>query len=157
MALQPHYPVWLLPVKTHFLRDHTYLPGSNMTFILNRYHLARHFSAIQNASDAMYCMYLKQFSVHASSVSHSLVNERIDEVRRKLRTAQSAIQLVNPDLAQLEAAIKQRIEAKDNVENATVAFNIAGKNAALSLAQSALDRAEIEPLETELTKCVAAF
>ena len=61
----------------------------------------------------------------------------------KLRTAQSTVQLVNPDLAQLEAAIRQNIKAKDNVEVASTFTE--------------LDRAEIELLETDLTKCVAAF
>ena len=131
--------------------------ASGATIASQRYQFLLQATNYQNASDAMYCMYLILFNVKTIQISPDFINQRIDQVRRKLRIAQSSVQLVNPDLAKLEAAIKQRIEAKENVEGATAALNKAGNNAAFTLAQSALIRAEIELLETELTKCVAAF
>ncbi|QTH72962.1 hypothetical protein [Pseudoalteromonas xiamenensis] len=84
--------------------------SSGATITSQRYQFLVQATNYENASVAMYCMYTKLFPVRGEGVEYNFVNERIDEVRRKLRKAQSSIQLITPDLSKLKASLLEVIE-----------------------------------------------
>lgn len=133
--------------------------ASGSSIVSQRYQFLVQAANYEKASDAMYCMYSKLYAVNGGDMSVGFANERIDEVRRKLRKVQSTIQLANPDLAQLEASLKKTIEdTKRKADAEVVANNLkSAGGAAFSAAKGALGSAELELLKSELTKCVAAF
>ena len=112
----------------------------------------------EKASEAMYCMYRNLYPNQSLSIPSSFVNETIDEVRRKLRKNQAAVQLVSPNMAELEASLKKVIEQKKEKENAQIAMRrTAAGTPAFTVASQQLNNAETEVIKSEVTKCAAAF
>lgn len=128
--------------------------GAGASIISERYQLLVQATNYENASDSMYCMYVNLYPVAGGGVSYQFVNEKIDEVRRKLRKVQSSVQLASPDLGKLETSLNDLIESKREKQTAKTAVE-GGNNSKSALHK--LDNAETKLVEAELMKCVAAF
>lgn len=125
----------------------------------DRYHLAVQSANYEKASDSMHCMYrhLAPYRGNPSALpALEFLNDRIYEVRRKLRKSQASITLTSPDITQLEASLKKVVEQQPIVD-AAVAANIAALDGAKAIAQAASDTAQKEQLENHLYSCVASF
>src|SRR5690606_6350962 len=129
--------------------------GSGASIVSERYQFLVQATNYQKASDAMYCMYLKLYPVHGGNIPVDFANERIDEVRRKLRDVQSKVQLASPDLSKLETSLGEVINGKKAEQSA--ANLVAAGGAGLLSAQAQLDQAKLELLKSEMNKCVATF
>jgi hypothetical protein len=124
--------------------------GASMTS--QRYQFLVQAQNYEKASDALYCMYRNVYpapSVTTSGITK--INHVIDELRIKLRKSQANITIANPDLAELEASIKQQLESKSN--QITVKSGLIAKSAT----QAQVDAADEKLLIDELVKCAAGF
>ena len=133
--------------------------ASGSSIVSQRYQFLVQAANYEKASDAMYCMYSKLYVANSVGLNVGFVNEKIDEVRRKLRKVQSSVQLASPDLSQLESSLKKTIEDGKKTADAKAEADgliVAGGAKFLS-AKAALDAAELELLKSELAKCVASF
>ncbi|MDP2523832.1 hypothetical protein Q8W30_14750 [Neptunomonas phycophila] len=85
----------------------------------DRYQLAVQAANYEKASDSMHCMYryLAPYRGNPSALpAVEFLNDRIYEVRRKLRKAQASITLTSPDLTQLEVSLKKVVEQQPIVD-----------------------------------------
>lgn len=114
--------------------------GSGGLIVSERYQFLVQATNYEKASDAMYCMYSQLYPVSGGSIPFGFVNERIDEVRRKLRNVQSKVQLASPDLSKLETSLSEIINGKE--------AELFAKNKVA---------AKLKILKSEMKKCVAAF
>lgn len=133
--------------------------ASGSSIVSQRYQFLVQAANYEKGSDAMYCMYSKLYVANSNDLEVGFVNEKIDEVRRKLRKVQSSVQLASPDLAQLEVSLKKSIEdgkRKAEAEAAANGLKLAG-GASFASAKAVLDAAELELLKSALGKCVASF
>lgn len=133
--------------------------ASGSSIVSQRYQFVVQAANYEKASDAMYCMYSKLYVANSNGLDVRFVNERIDEVRRKLRKVQSSVQLASPDLSQLELSLKKSIEdgkKKDEAQLEANKMQQAGGTQLIS-AKAVLDAAELELLKSDLGKCVASF
>jgi len=125
----------------------------------DRYQLAVQSANYEKASDSMHCMY-RYLTPHRSNTialpTVEFLNDRIYEIRRKLRKAQSSITLTSPDLTQLEASLKKVVDQQQDVDAALVA-NVAALAGNKANTQAALDKEKKEQLENYLNTCVASF
>jgi len=129
--------------------------GASMTS--QRYRFLVQAQNYEKASDTLYCMHrninLMPDDVNISASTMIQINEKIDELRRKLRKNQSDITLSNPDLGDLEARIKQELEAENK-------FSLVNKGFLAIVAthsKSEVDQAFEKLLVDKLGKCVAAY
>lgn len=138
------------------------------SIISQRYQLKNQALNYEKAGDTMNCMYrnaifLKPLAPAATPDAASFINERIDEVRGKLRKAQIAVDLLAPNLSELEGALKK-------LDTATNKANIAADTASkvqigflksaftqsdVDAANAALLRAAAEKVYAEIQKCAA--
>lgn len=124
--------------------------------ISQRYQFLVQATNYEKASDAMYCMYGKLYPVDWDEVTIvEFANERIDEIRRKLRKVQSSVQLASPDLGKLEDSIRNVIKSKDTHVIETARLKQRGLDP-LAI-KKALAKEDLDLLKSELQKCVAAF
>ena len=125
----------------------------------DRYLLAVQSANYEKASDSMHCMY-RYLTPHRGNPSAlpavEFLNDRIYEIRRKLRKAQSSITLTSPDLTQLEASLKKVVDQQKDVDDANLA-NISALAGNKANTQAALDKEQKEQLENHLNTCVASF
>ena len=133
--------------------------ASGSSIVSQRFQFLVQAANYEKASDAMYCMYSKLYVANPVRLDVEFVNEKVDEVRRKLRKTQSSVQLASPDLSQLELSLKKIIEDGKKKAGAEAAANglKEADGASFVSAKAALDAAEIELLKSELGKCVASF
>lgn len=149
-----------------------------------RYQLKIQAANYEKAGDAMSCMYrngmqLKPIDVKYLSESPSFINEKIDEVRGKLRKAQISVDLLSPKTDELEKSLKQLQGASTAAAEAqTSLFSLRATFPKFSLwssvgvlqtdedkkravekelaeAQDQLNKAKVEKINSEITKCVA--
>ena len=120
----------------------------------DRYQLTVQATNYEKASDTMSCMhdYLVPLQSNLNTVpSVHFINERIKETRLKLRKAQASINLVSPNLAELEKALRAVIEQKSNKDNTEELIGTRG------ITQAQLEEETKLLAEKELIACVAAF
>ena len=100
----------------------------------DRYHIAVQAANYEKASDTMHCLYRKivQQDNTNSIPDKNYLNDRIYEVRRKLRKLQSNISLASPDITEMERSLKLTLEkredtayAKNNLKQAETKVAIA--------------------------------
>ena len=104
------------------------LLASSVEMPNDRYQLSVQSANYEKASDTMYCMYrhLAPYQNDTNVLPFvKFLNDRIYEVRRKLRKAQTSITLTSPDLTKLTASLKkvvnqevEVIKAADEAEKA---------------------------------------
>lgn len=125
----------------------------------DRYQLAVQAANYEKASDTMHCMY-RHLAPYRSRFNilptPEFLNDRIYEVRRKLRKAQSSITLTTPDLTELEASLKKVVKQQPAV-NAAVSANLVAIDDDKSDAQATSDNEQKKQLENYLNSCLAAF
>lgn len=157
-----------------------------------RYNLKQQASNYEKAGDAMACMYrnarlLLDLSPAATDGAPQQLNDRIDEVRAKLRKNQIAVDLVSPDLAGLQTALKGLGESeadlkvsRQNEMQATRQLTLAQAHAtnlsrlnlsdapaaaleaqrlelAKQLADAEVERKEAQTILAKITTCAAAL
>lgn len=107
----------------------------------------------EKASDSMYCMYRHLYPVNSGMIPINYINERIYEVRRKLRKAQSSVELISPDLGELEQKLSTLASKKKEKEDTEKQLNNGAVGITVSQLQQRLIVQEIEILKGELSKC----
>lgn len=118
----------------------------------------------EKAADAMFCM--KRVLISMDDPANRLgsnrdvifdvlfLNEKVEEVRRKLRKNQATVQLASPDLTKLQATLADLIKKKDaKVQSNPIAMTLFGQTTT-ALALASVDK---EYFNAELTKCVDSF
>lgn len=118
----------------------------------------------EKAADAMFCM--KRVLISMGDPTNLLgtsttpvldvafLNERIEEVRRKLRKSQATVQLASPDLTKLQATLADLIKKKDAKVNSNPSANTIFGQSVSPLVFASVDK---EYFNAEFTKCVDAF
>lgn len=148
-----------------------------------RYQLKIQAANYEKAGDAMSCMYrngmqLKLIDEKYLGDTPSFVNDKIDEVRGKLRKAQISVDLLSPKTDELEKSLKQLQGANSVATEASssllslrsspqMAFlsSVEGAKtdedkilaALLAEAQDKLNKAKVEKINSEMEKCVASI
>ncbi|MEP4098808.1 hypothetical protein [Paraglaciecola sp.] len=131
----------------------------------DRYQLSVQAANYEKASDTMHCMYRYLVPYKANTnvfPDIDFINDRIYEIRRKLRKAQASVTLTSPDLTELEASLKAVIEQKPIEVTAQAAANnkalVDGALAsAIATAIATANNEKKELLEKHLNTCVASF
>ncbi|NVJ64739.1 MAG: hypothetical protein HWD84_11005 [Flavobacteriaceae bacterium] len=127
----------------------------------DRYQLAVQAANYEKASDVMHCMYryLIPYKGDANVFPEiEFINDRIYEVRRKLRKAQASVTLTSPDLTELEASLKAVVEQKPIADAAQAAASAVGLvDGALATATATANKEKKELLKNNLNTCVASF
>ena len=140
------------------------LLGGGGSIASDRYKFQVQAQNYEKASDGMFCLRGVLYSMHIPGkllvpvdqvLDLAFLNERISEIRRKLRVSQAAVQLTTPDLTKLQKALADLIESEK--EKAAAIQNrraYAGRNAVMDAALVAAGR---DYYNAEFSKCVAAF
>lgn len=133
--------------------------SSGSALVTKRYQTLIQAENYEKASDAMYCLYSKLQPLQDPNVfPFTYANDKIDEVRRKLRKSQGNVQLASPDLDALQKSVGEYVKARENELVARQNVVRAGAdNAVLSEAKFQLRISEIEVLKSQLDTCVASF
>lgn len=152
--------------------------GTGAPMISERYNVLIQANNYDHASSAMYCMYSKIYSNrHGNHIDHLDAKEWIDEIRRKLRKAQSEVNLVKVSFDDLRDSIKATYDAAKELKKQEKAVNekegnvkIAkeddsqNKDATLTKAKKDLNaeqekqrQIELKALNLKLKECVASF
>ena len=124
---------------------------------VDRYQLGVQAANYEKASDVMHCMYrILSPNLKGSLPDVRFLNDKIYEVRRKLRKAQTSVTLVSPDLSELEEHMKEIVNKEKEItenEEAIAKAKIAKSNT--SQLESEHDALERERFEEEVGACVA--
>ncbi|OEZ50798.1 hypothetical protein JAB1_19160 [Janthinobacterium sp. MP5059B] len=148
-----------------------------------RYQLKIQAANYEKAGDAMACMYRNgvQFrSIENKYLSDTpvFINEKIDDVRGKLRKAQISVDLLSPKTDELTASLKKLDNANVVVGSANLTYRnslfssqrldlypgmpkirVQEVESTISLeeAKDSLNKAKVEKINAEITKCVASI
>lgn len=148
-----------------------------------RYQLKIQAANYEKAGDAMACMYRNgvQFRTIENKYLSDIpvfINEKIDEVRGKLRKAQISVDLLSPKTDELTASLKKLESANGVVSSANLTyrnslFSTRGADLfpgmpkiriqeveptiSLEEAKDSLNKAKVEKINAEITKCVASI
>ena len=111
------------------------LLASGAKLPVTRYQMVVQSKNYENASDAMYCMFSHLTTLEDGYIPDTaFLNERIYEVRRKLRIAQMQITLATPDQqdlkAKITAALQESGPAQQAIRDADAAEQIASEQQA---------------------------
>lgn len=129
--------------------------GSSMT--MQRYQLSVQSKNYRRAADAMSCIRSKIFPNQGLNLDITLINEAIDSIRTKLRTAQLDIELASPDVGQLESAVEKTTKARTAVIQANENLVNAKAKGTFTAEATLLQAAEINELHAQISKCAAAY
>lgn len=127
----------------------------------DRYQLSVQAANYEKASDTMHCMYRYLVPYKANSdvfPDIEFINDRVYEIRRKLRKAQASVTSTTPDLTELEASLKAVIEQKPIADKAQKGANdkaLADGVLAAAVAKAIKEKKEL--LNKHLNTCVASF
>lgn len=128
---------------------------------VDRYQLGVQAANYEKASDTLHCMF-RLLSAHRSNPNLpdvQFLNDRIYEVRRKLRKAQSTVTLVTPDLSALQEHMKKIVKRDEDL--ATAEDDLATKKAAKAaksvtdVIEKKIGVLEKKQFEEKLGACVA--
>ncbi|GAA5007337.1 hypothetical protein GCM10025793_16860 [Lysobacter lycopersici] len=112
-----------------------------------RYQYAVQATNYEKASDAMLCLrrvIVVSGAKNSESIDYLVLNERIDEIRGRLRQLQANVQLASPDLTKIQDAIKKLMTVPEPKD--------AKGNLRVTTAEE-----EREKVNAELAKCSATF
>ena len=124
---------------------------------VDRYQLGVQAANYEKASDVMHCMYrILSPNRQGSLPDVRFLNDKIYEVRRKLRKAQTSVTLVAPDLSELEEHMKEIVNKKKEIaENEEAIAKAKNAKSNTSQLESAHDALERKRFEEEVGACVA--
>lgn len=136
------------------------LLGGGGTVAAQRYQYVVQAQNYEKASEAMYCIYGALYN-KTVALPVDIVNDAINQVRRKLRKQQASVELSSPSLSQLEEALKKQLAAKSTVAKAddlTAKANVQkalADNPAISAQATSKHRDEAAKLEAEANELKA--
>ena len=106
---------------------------------VDRYQLGIQAANYEKASDVMHCMYrILSPNLQGNLPDLRFLNDKIYEVRRKLRKAQTSVTLVAPDLSELEEHMKEILNKEKEIVEKEKAMNDKNNN------KSKTDQLELE-------------